>query len=375
MAKKLRGGSRFRCAKPRSRMGQGNGVVTPFPQKQRPIGVVRSSPLWFGVDYLRLNLGHAVRSNIIDSYFSGLSANSNERFGVDFMGEKFRFQMIEMADRKLGIFSHGYHSVMQVSKMMNAGALKNCSYRIDFYSAAFHIPQMQKVIVACLNLWGKYLYCKITRCDLAIDFVGSVQEFWDTHETNFVKTYKIGGKELETFYLGSKNKNKKHFIRVYNKTLDSQKKQKFQLYAKYLAMVDKVVRCEVQLNVNSCTGYNISYVDVLEYFEAVKKKRPLGCKLFQVLLGTCGNPDGTFLPRIARLRGREKRIRFLKAKKKEAKNIELAPYIKVFLGYARTLRAMGQSPESILRKNLPQKKKGASGGTGSRVEPDSKKST
>ena len=36
--------------------------------------------LWFGCDYLRLCFGYQYESGILDRYFSGLSANSNELF-------------------------------------------------------------------------------------------------------------------------------------------------------------------------------------------------------------------------------------------------------------------------------------------------------
>jgi len=331
---------------------RGNGGVTPFP----PVASLleTGSPVWFGCDYLRLTFGDMYESGILDRFFFGLSANSNEKSDQYFLGTRgFKFHALFFLDKKVGIFSYKNTTVIEITKMLNSGALKNCSWMVTFYSSAFHIDEMKPVICKALRLWnGK---CRISRCDIAIDLVCSVNELYESRITNFRKEQIIAnGGVIETFYLGAKVKNKKHFLRVYDKKLDSQKKGKFGLFGHYIKRSEPITRVEAEVRVQSCDQYGIMVEDILEVLER-KPSELFGSKLFRVLLSVSANPDGTFLSRIADLRKktgvvllRQRKI----GKKKLDDDLTKIKYARVMLGYARNLRLSGFDPIAFLKKEI-----------------------
>jgi len=319
--------------------------------------------LWFGCDYLRLCFGHQYESGILDNYFSGLSANSNELFNVTFFGvDNLKFNAIFLQDRKIGHFSYNGTAIIQITKMLPAKALKNSSWLVDFYSSIFHIPELLPMIEKMLNLWRDVPECRVSRIDLAADLVIPVEVMWKKKITNFSKInciWGIGG-HLETFYLGRKEKNKKHWIRVYDKKIDSQKKGKYGLYGHYITMSQPVTRCEAELHVQSCDQYRISLIDILDFLrldgDDVRSSR-----LFAVFLHTCGNQRGTSFYYIQKLTSdKVPTIKIFRPSgpKNLAYDLDKFNYARCMLGYAQNLKDNGFDPVKFIVEHLKNGEKG-----------------
>jgi len=336
-----------------SKASGGNGVVTPFPPEEIREG---NHCLWFGCDYLRLTFGNQYESGLLDRYFSGLSENSNETFDNTFFGlSGFKFNALFLKDRKVGHFTIKGCSVVQITKMLSPGALRNCSWIIDFYSSSFHMSEMVPVITKMLVTWKDCKDCRITRCDLAADFDLSTYYFWRSRATRFKKNYVITkNKHIETFYLGRKEKNKKHFIRVYDKKIDSQKKGKFGLYGHYIASKKPVTRVEVEMHVHTLDKLNISIEKMLDFF-LLEKLYDKKSYLLACFIDLCGNRNASYFPAVAALKkyGVPTIKKTLSCEKKEFLfPMEQLQYAKVMLSYARTLQEAGFDPLMFLTEHL-----------------------
>jgi hypothetical protein len=182
----------------------------------------------------------------------------------------------------------------------------------------------------------------ITRLDICVDVDLSVDEFFkEGFETQFkVKETRKFGKKIQTQYFGTRNAtNKKHFIRVYNKLLDTERKAKFGLYLDYFAY-ENVTRIEVQLNSQSCKefGVNLGNIWDAEFLRTIYKS-------------TCINKEGTYfkaldIPEFDNL-GIIRRKPPLRSEILDRLN-----YAKVMLGYAKNLKKVGFDPVEFLIKYL-----------------------
>lgn len=309
--------------------------------------------LWFGCDFLRLTLGGEQKSGIIESLFSGLSANSSEKYDMNFLGfPHFSFQIKELGDSRIGDLRYGETQVIQFTIMLKAGSLTNCKYRVEFASSVFHMPEMRPMLIKALKLWGTLERTRVTRCDLALDLDCTVADVWRGRKTAFRKEQVIGTKnDMETFYLGSKTKNKKHFIRVYNKKLDSTKKGKFHLFGHYLLMEHPVTRIEVQMNVQSCDALAVHVSDILSLLE-LDTNQTLQCVAWRNFLNLTANRDSTCLVPVSRLDNLGAHVERKRRTKRTLDLSEALPYAKVMLGYAKNLEALGFDPVGWLRKEL-----------------------
>jgi len=349
------------------------GVTPTTPGRRFPVG----SCLWFGCDYLRLAFGDGYKSGLIDRLFDGLSENSNIKQNQIFFGlEGFQLTALFFADKKVGILSWNNTSIMEFSISLKAGARSNCNLLISYYSAIFHIPELKEFIIRSLNIWKEN--GRVSRCDLAADIVCPVSDFfkdvfywkkvidedgnnildeegkiqWEIalFNTQFKKYYIIG---KETFYLGSKAKNHNHFIRVYDKKLDSNKKGKFGIFGHYIKMKQPVTRCEVEMHYESCKDYKITVLDILEWLHE-NKKHALRTRIFQVLLSTCGNARGTLFSRIANLQKRN--VILMQSRKNRPAQLDddliRIKYAKTMFGFAKNLRTAGYDPVKFLTKQF-----------------------
>jgi len=340
--------------------------------------VKQGDPLWFGVDTLRLVIGAAHVSGIIDGYIRTLSANSNEIHNFKFFGEPgFKLSGIQLENKMVAIVSHGPDSLIEFVKMKEGGAIKDMDYVLTFYSAFFHREDLRPLLIRVLSFWEKK--SKVTRCDLALDVVSSVNRIWrqvfpveltyDKHgepdnlsdwkaskNTYFSKIYVIGrADKKETFYLGSKTKNKKYFVRVYNKKLDSSKKNKFHLFGHYLTAPFDVTRIEVQINAQACKGFGLTVELILQYL-LTPRENVFSARIYEYFVSCVGKRSGTFIADVFRI-NRRTRVHPLPKQTKTVGLESLAsalPYIKTMVGYARTLQAYGYDPIQILQQSLPR---------------------
>jgi len=309
--------------------------------------------LWFGCDYLRFTIGGNEKSGIIERLFDGLSANSNEKFNQIFLGMPgFRFTTIDFGDKKTGLLYFAETNVIQFDKMLSSGGVKNCSYRVQFMSSIFHMPELRAVLIRAVTIWGTNEKAKITRCDIAADLNVTVKALRQKHSTFFRSDQTIGTrKEIQTFYLGSKRNNKKHFIRVYDKKLDSRKKGKFHIFGHYLTMKNPVSRVEVQMNVQTCDAMRITASDILALLEN-KTDEIKQLRLWAIFAQLTANPDGTCFDHILALARGIPRVEKIVRMKKALQNLDVVPYAKVMLGYARNLKTLGFDPVSWLQTEL-----------------------
>jgi hypothetical protein len=65
-----------------------------------------------------------------------------------------------------------------------------------------------------------------------------------------------GTGEMDTYYVGKRHGNPRHFVRIYDKINEAQSKKKMVFYADYLEY-SHVTRIELQINILSCTSFGI----------------------------------------------------------------------------------------------------------------------
>lgn len=307
----------------------------------------------FGLDFVRFSFCEGFESPLFDSLFHGLSQNSAQAFDRQFFDESFTIQLAQDSRQRVSVILQFLSDgVIHVEKVRDVGIAKKNPYFVTFYSNFFYIPEMRQVLNAFMRRYdGEF---QVSRVDLAYDVNCSVQELWDCHRTQYKKkqTYK-GIEGLETFYLGAKAYNKKHFIRVYNKKLDSQKKGKFHLFAEYLSM-SQVTRVELQMNVLSCRNYSIEPSDILDLHNTKSRKGAFKTRLWEVYRSCCLNASGTDFP-ILPSQSDMVHLVPLQRKKKNSVLDELK-YAKIMLGYARTLHNQGFDVCGWLAERLAEEK-------------------
>jgi site-specific recombinase XerD len=212
----------------------------------------------FGIDHLRVNFPDKSFPKYFKDYFEGLSANSNFK-EVEWHGNFMQVVFISTKQKHILNFSHKEVPVLCLEKITDSGIGRTCAYVLKFHSSYFQYPELR-------NIFREFMFSKyadklsITRLDICVDIDLSVDEFFkEGFETQFkVKETRKFGKKIQTQYFGTRNAtNKKHFIRVYNKLLDTERKAKFGLYLDYFAY-ENVTRIEVQLNSQSCKEFGIN---------------------------------------------------------------------------------------------------------------------
>jgi hypothetical protein len=138
------------------------------------------------------------------------------------------------------------------------------------------------------------------------------------------------------------------------------------------------------MHTDSCENYSITIYNIKKLLKIEGYER-LGTYAFQVLLSTCGNPNGTRFSQIANLRKRKNwesvyhRINGKKQKGDLKNELIRIKYAKTMLAYARTLKVAGYNPvrfleETFRQERLIKNKKGFLVGNKVLVLRDSKKS-
>ncbi|MBU0766479.1 hypothetical protein KKF55_01685 [Patescibacteria group bacterium] len=308
----------------------------------------------FGIDTIRFNFKSDFRSPIFDSFFLGLSENSNQKFGVLFMGYEFTVTCAIQSNMMSLYFEFEGDGVFCLTKIIDGGIVRSISYVATFYGAFFYIDALDQFLLKFMKQYKSSL--SLSRLDLCLDVNVSTSTLWKSHKSQFRKKQRIeNGNHLETFYLGAKKGNKKHFIRVYDKKLDSQKKGKFHLFMNYMEE-EVVTRVEVQVNIKSLEAMKVSLHKVIEYEKARLVNEKEGQKFLQsVFASCCINTRSTCFP-ILKSIDVAKVERIVTAidttKRKPTDQIEKVPYIRDFLSRARRIQEMKFDPIELIKAHL-----------------------
>lgn len=308
-----------------------------------------------GIDTIRFNLDDTFQSPIFDSMFRGFSLNSNQKFGVQFMGHEFSVLSRIQSNMQTLYFEYAGDSVFCISKMLDGGIVRGISHVVTFYGALFYIPDLDQFLSGFISHYLPRL--SLSRLDLYLDVNIPVGALWKHHVTQFQKKYRIekSGK-LETFYLGSKSNNKKHFIRVYDKKLDSQKKGKFHLFFEYLKE-EIVTRIEVQLHVKSLQTMQITPAVILDY-ENRRLAHSLEAehRLHSVFASCCIKKSGTLFPQLRSLdlaKVENIQTATYTGRVEDMALLDQVPYLKDFKTRAERIRQMHIDPLAFLQRSLP----------------------
>lgn len=294
----------------------------------------------FTLDHLRLNVNRSYRGEFLNSLFHGYSLNSPQKYGVTIFGHVFDTYYSEWGEnRKILYLDYLGDKLIVVEKFLDAGATNaDISYQITFHSTYFYIEELNGIVE---NVIRDYLpYISVGRLDIAMDTNVSVSELWLTNTTHFRNTWsKVVNKQVQTFYLGNKDKNPRHFIRVYDKKEDSRKKGKFHIFGDYLRE-ETVTRVEAQINVDSCKALGITPLNVLDRD-----------RCFTIYKSLCLNIDATNFPQLPRSKGAVIK-RMNRTKTIRAEDAEKIFYLRVFYGYARKLDEMGLNVPEMVKNYL-----------------------
>jgi hypothetical protein len=228
--------------------------------------------LYFGLDFLRFSILNKKEYPALDILFSGLSKNSPYT-EFNFFGANIQARYIETKEKNILNLDHEGFFICTVEKIKSLIA-KDIVYIVEFWGLAFLKDEVVGKMIPNLEKYlGRDNY-KITRIDICLDLTLSVPEVLKGVYRNNRKgsTYYSALGEVETQYLGKKGANKRHFVRVYDKLLDTDKKSKMGYYSHYFAY-DHVTRIEAQLNADSCRNYD---VDFLVFTDQKELKRIFG---------------------------------------------------------------------------------------------------
>jgi len=292
----------------------------------------------FGLDYLRVNLSSDTDYPLLDSFFHGLSSNSKEKKQVSFFGKEYDVVLLEFAAKKVLMFSYFGDTVYELVRVFDSGICRTISYTFTFYSTYFYIDDISSVITEFLVKYQNQI--QLSRVDIALDVNVTVNELYENHITNTRKSIvRRDADVVETFYVGAKQNNKKHFIRVYDKKLDSKKKNKFHLFLGYL-MEKTVSRVELELHVESLKSFGLRGFSVLDSKE-----------LWRVFDTCCRNPKTTLFKPLCNVRSTSDFI-IPKGVVKSDEVLNSLAYARVMLGYAQRLHGFGFDVIGYLERHL-----------------------
>jgi|GEM_PF-3241447 len=297
----------------------------------------------FGIDHLRLNFSVKRYPSEFEEFFEGLSANSNFK-GVFWHDIMLLVVFSSTKQKHILNFTYDGIPVLCLEKIIDDGIGRNYSYILKFHSSFFHFSELRNILNRLLT-WDYRHTLTITRLDICLDVNLGVQELVDKgYKTQFrVKEERKRSDVLQTLYLGTRNAtNKKHFIRAYNKQLDTEKKAKHGLYLDYFAY-ENVTRVELQINSQSCKEFGITVFNVwdAEFLKTVYKS-------------CCINPKGTHFLALDVPEFDNLEILRRKAPPK-SEILDKLQYAKVMLGYAQNLTNVGFDTLSFLKKHLKSK--------------------
>lgn len=309
---------------------------------------------YFGLDYIRFNIGHGFDKDIFEQFAYGLSDNSNRRHGVDFLGFQFDILFLETDNKIILLFEYFGDVVFQFIKLKNPGAIANVAFIFDFYSTFFYVEGVHAALARFVDAYREDI--SVGRVDIAFDTSLQVQTLWDAVVTKFKAKSKWWGTDgqLETFYLGNSTYNKKHFIRVYDKKRDSTSKNKFHIFWPY-AQLECVTRIEAQYNVLSCKAFGLTPEFLLKVplMGDVYTVFPSSSPLWPAFATACVNPEGTmFSPYESLGEGKADIMPAWRAVKSD-KVLDALPYAQRGLAYFKKLYEDGWDVHRYLREKLP----------------------
>jgi hypothetical protein len=219
--------------------------------------------LYFGLDYLKIR--YAVDVPLFESWFLGLSDNSNVRL-VAWHGQEFQAVYSRHKTGAQLMFSSPAWEpglpLFRVVQVHDMGAIKTVRYTLDFYGAFFSSPFVPLLEKMALSISGGQL----SRVDVCCDTTGTPMEVRSSIVRTAFRHQSVLGENpqtgyYETLYLGipSLTRNPRHLIRIYDKKADLQAKKKLFTLPEY-ASQPEVTRVEVQVNNMSIRafGWDIS---------------------------------------------------------------------------------------------------------------------
>lgn len=299
------------------------------------------------IDCLVLRFNSSFESVFFDSFFRGLSINSNQKFGVNFMGELFNVVYLEQRGYSIIMFQSGDDMILELKRVDDIGLSLDVSYMVTFYAAYFYRDDLSWLLPKFVSRYSDYI--SVSRCDICVDINIPVQKLYDTLTTKFTTETKFYNKVLETFYLGKKTNNKRHFIRVYDKIRDTVAKGKFTLFSSYVVK-DCVTRIEAQINTEACKSYGIDVNFLKKYIKEGSIK-----SLFPIIRYLMLNPSGTYFPELLTTFASEERInKYLSrtSKPTQTEILDKIKYAKIMLGYSKRLLDQGFDVISYLNYRL-----------------------
>lgn len=295
----------------------------------------------FEIDYLRLNFQKDFASALFNECFEGLSDNSNEKH-IEFMGYLFKVVYFQTSQKKILNFYHDNLNLFTLEKIMQSNVLHRISYVMNFYGTFFYTSLREDLLRKIITTFQNDIF--LSRIDLALDVETSVNDFLNKgYVTQFkIKDTKENGDRIETKYFGNRSDtNKRHFIRIYDKKLDSSKKNKLEVHYFYLNFKE-VTRIEAQINALSCKelGFrkDINLIFDRKFLESI-------------FTSICINKSGTYFNALEDTDFNDEIVR----RKKFVKTnnvLDIARYARLGYSYNKTLFLQGFDPVAHFYKHI-----------------------
>jgi hypothetical protein len=270
---------------------------------------------------------------------------------VPFLGQSFDLTFRNDEQKRMINFYYGPHNVFCLLQYLDGGICRSVPYSFTFYGTYFALPDIQGCLVAFLD-WNIPL--AVSRVDIAVDTNVPTESLWKWKNTQFRKNnvYR-DGESIETFYLGQKQNNKKFFIRVYNKKLDSLNKGKIFLFHQYLAE-ETVTRIEAQINILTVKALDITRDKISRYAQATIAGDESGLSILEEWFSAlCMNEQGTYFYNLKGVQ-MSKSERLLSTKfTGRSSYVERSRYVKVFLSYAKRLHGFGMDVRGLIDEHVP----------------------
>ncbi|GEM_PF-2020821 len=305
-----------------------------------------------GIDYLRFNLCREMPLDDIEPLFEGFSDNSDQKFEQHFLGHTFNLTFRGDKQKQIIDFYHGPYHVFCLVKYLENSISYTVPYSFTFYGTYFSVHEIQNCLLTFLE--RNHLFMTVSRIDIAVDTNVTTETLWQWKRTQFKadRVYRKNG-HTETFYLGEKKNNKKFFIRVYDKKIDSLAKGKFTLFHHYLEE-EVVTRIEAQINILTAKNLQITPAAILEYSKANIEGDDLRLAVIEHWFSAlCMNEQGTFF---YSLRG----VCFTKADhlmptkfSGRSAAVDKYRYVRILRSYALRLHGWGFNVRSYIDENLP----------------------
>lgn len=306
-----------------------------------------------GLDWITYLFDIGYVDAFLESLFLNFSETANQQFDISFFGRQFDITYTDTKTKRILLFHYLDTAVFELVKNQTTKSKRRLGYKFSFYGAYFYIDDLSEILLEFTRQYRGRMH--ISRLDIALDTDVPIPVLYRRKHTQFIKEklFKTNG-ILTGFYLGSREGNRKHFIRVYDKKLDSGKKGKFHLFLPYLAE-DIVSRVEVEMHVLTLKTLRITPQTVIDYEEA----RLTGFEgvpncVEQYFASLCMKKGGTYFYPL-------KGVSFSKVERLNTATFtglsdeiqDQILYIKQFVGRAKSLKRMGIDPIALLHRRFP----------------------